>query len=154
MTPLSGDTPTVTRKNTNERRLSGQQKETHCPSRTAPSRFAESEHGGLIVSQIAHAALSVGCPACKATAGEDCRTARKRFPVPRVQRGLNRALRDEYKVHERSCRALTRLQAAAAANHPAADTDVHDALLSCGCPECRSNVRPLARLLARLGVVR
>jgi len=105
------------------------------------------------VSQIAHAALSVGCPACKATAGEDCRTARKRFHVPRVQRGLNRALRDEYKIHERAWRAFTRLQAADAEHRPAADSDVHDALLSCGCPECRSNVRPLARLLHRLGVV-
>lgn len=104
------------------------------------------------MSRIEHAALSVACPTCKAPTGADC-PGRKKFHVARAQRGLNRALRDEYRVHERSRRAIGRLSVALTTRRPAADTDVTEALLSCGCAECRANVRPLAHLLHQLGVL-
>ena len=105
------------------------------------------------MSQIAHAALSVACPACKAPAGVECR-GRKKFHVPRAQRGLNRSMRDAYKTHERIWRALGLVRDAAANGRPIVDDDVTTALGSCGCGECRAQVRPLAVELHELGLIR
>ncbi|MGV0796370.1 hypothetical protein ABQF26_05360 [Mycolicibacterium elephantis] len=106
------------------------------------------------MSALNHAALAVRCPVCAAPPGGGCRTARSRFHVPRVQRGLNKRLRDQSKAHERIWRALKRVRAAAKAGQPIADADLAAALGSCGCNECRAQVRPLAAELRELGVTR
>jgi|GEM_PF-2728408 hypothetical protein len=103
-------------------------------------------------NQAALAAISVNCPTCSAPAGTECKS-RKAFHSARGQRGLQRAMRDEYAQHERSWRARARIAQAAAAGRPVEDRDVTVALGSCGCGECRASVRDLARELHAAGVL-
>lgn len=106
------------------------------------------------MSALDHAALAVRCPVCAAPPGGDCRTARNRFHMPRVQRGLNKRLRDQSKAHERIWRAMGRVRAAAKAGQPVAVADLTTALGSCGCAECRAQAVPLAAELHELGLLR
>ena len=57
-------------------------------------------------------------------------------------------------AHERITRALARVRTAAAMRRPVDEHDLTAPLGSCGCPECRSNVRHVAHLLRRLGRVK
>ncbi|KUI00928.1 hypothetical protein AU189_11475 [Mycolicibacterium acapulense] len=62
-------------------------------------------------------------------------------------------MRDGQRAHERIWRALNRIRTAAAGGRPIDDTDVTTAIGSCGCDECRAQVRPLAVELHELGVL-
>ncbi|MGV0720640.1 hypothetical protein ABQF17_17535 [Mycolicibacterium elephantis] len=105
------------------------------------------------MSALDHAALAVRCPVCAAAPGDGCRTSRSRLHVPRVQRGLNRRLRDQARTHERIWRALRRVRAAAEAGQPVADADLTTALGSCGCAECRAQAVPIVVELHELGLL-
>ena len=56
-------------------------------------------------------------------------------------------------AHDRITGALARVRSAAALRRPVHDGDLTAALGSCGCTECRSNLRHVAWLLRRIGVV-
>lgn len=90
----------------------------------------------------------VACPApgCRAPVGQPCR-ARKTHSA-RISRAISRHQRDEYQTHERIWRALGRVRQAVARDATPAAADITTALGSCGCGECRAQVRPLAVELA------
>ncbi|MGQ9349728.1 hypothetical protein [Mycolicibacterium gilvum] len=60
---------------------------------------------------------------------------------------------DQLAAHERITGALARVRTAAALRRPVHEDDLTSALGSCGCPECRSNLRHVTWLLRRLGLI-
>lgn len=91
---------------------------------------------------------TVACPTCSAPGGQPCRS--RKTHSARISRAISHHQREEARQHERIWRALGRIRQAVGRGTTPADADITTALGSCGCGECRAQVRPLAIELAPL----
>lgn len=91
-------------------------------------------------------AIPVMCPTCGARPGRDCAAKTKRFHSTRISAGIRRAVRDDYRQHERAMQAYAEVRADIAAGRTPDSCKITTSL-ACACTECLDGMVDQAREL-------